>query len=351
MNALAGRIARLIAAQGPLSIAQFMAAVLYDPQAGAYAARDPIGRDFTTAPEISQIFGELLGLWVAQAWHDQGRPAQPLLVELGPGRGTLMADALRAISAAVPEFLDDGEVVLVEANPVLEAIQREKLKRFDVSWQSRFESSDARPLYLLANEFFDCLPIHQFVKTENGWRERMVTVVDGALAFALSPVPADHLIAQGRKDAPIGGVSEIAPAAAALVETIARAIAAHGGAALIVDYGYGAPGYGETLQAVTAGEFAPVLECDGDLSAHVDFAALTAAARAGGAAVYGPMAQGDLLTSLGIGPRAGKLMAANPEAARAIAAAVERLVHPDKMGSLFQALAIARHDAPAPPGF
>jgi NADH dehydrogenase [ubiquinone] 1 alpha subcomplex assembly factor 7 len=350
MNALAGRIARLIAAQGPLTIAQFMTAVLYDPQAGAYAARDPIGRDFITAPEISQIFGELLGLWVVQAWHDQGRPARPLLVELGPGRGTLMADALRAISAAVPAFLDGGEVVLVEANPALEAIQREKLKTFDISWQTRFEAG-GRPLYLIANEFFDCLPIHQFVKTENGWRERMVTVVDGALAFALTPVPADHLIPQDRKDAPIGGVSEIAPAAAALVENIARAIAAQGGAALLVDYGYDAPGYGETLQALAAGEFAPVLECDGDLSAHVDFAALAAAARAGGAAVYGSIGQGNLLTSLGIGPRAGKLMTANPEAARAIASAVERLVHPDKMGTLFKALAIACRDAPAPPGF
>jgi NADH dehydrogenase [ubiquinone] 1 alpha subcomplex assembly factor 7 len=353
MNTAAERIARLIAAEGPLTVAQFMASVLYDPQSGAYAARDPIGRDFITAPEISQIFGELCGLWVGQAWHDQGRPARPMLVELGPGRGTLMADALRAISAALPEFLGDGEVVLVEANPVLEATQREKLKTFaaDISWQTRFEAEGGRPLYLLANEFFDCLPVRQFVKTQDGWRERMVTAKDGALAFALSPLPADHLVPEDRSAAPFGGVYETAPGAPALAQEIARAIAADGGAALIVDYGYGAPGFGETLQALSGGEFAPVLGCEGDLTAHVDFRTLAAAAREGGALAFGPIGQGDFLADLGIGPRAERLMRGNPDQARAIAAAVERLVNPDKMGTLFKAMAIGRVGAPVPPGF
>jgi SAM-dependent MidA family methyltransferase len=275
-----------------------------------------------------------------------------LLVELGPGRGTLMSDALRAITAALPEFLADGDVRLVEASPVLETAQREKLAgTANVSWRARFAAEGGRPLYLIANEFFDCLPIRQFVKTAEGWRERMVTVADGALAFALSPLPADALVPQDRKDAPLGGVYETSTAAAALAQEIARAITAAGGAALIVDYGYDAQGFGETLQAMVRGRFAPVLGCDGDLSAHVDFAALAEAARAGGASAFSPVGQGDFLLSLGIAPRAKRLILANQAEARAIAASVERLVHTDRMGTLFKALAIARQGDPAPPGF
>ncbi|MGA7676740.1 MAG: SAM-dependent methyltransferase [Rhizomicrobium sp.] len=357
MNALAERIAKLIAVEGPLSIAQFMTLCLHDPAGGAYGARDPIGRDFVTAPEISQAFGELCGLWVVQAWHDQGRPDRPRLVELGPGRGTLMADALRAIGAAAPQFLDDGEIVLVETSPVLRAMQKEKLKTFaaDISWCERFDDSLAdRPLFLLANEFFDCLPLRQFVKTERGWCERMVTVADSVLAFALSPMAANPtLIPPTRAEAPIGGVFEFSPASLALTEEIARVVAAQGGGALIVDYGYDAPGFGETLQAVAGHKFAEVLAEPGesDLSAHVDFMALAQAARAGGAAAYGPLSQCNFLADLGIGSRAERLMLANPKEARAIAAAVDRLVNPKEMGALFKALALAPKTAPPPPGF
>ncbi len=356
MNALAARIVELIETEGPLSAAQFMALCLHDPAGGAYGSRDPIGRDFVTAPEISQTFGELCGLWVAQTWHDQGRPDRPRLVELGPGRGTLMADALRAIAAAAPEFLAGGEVVLVESSPVLKAMQREKLKTSaaDISWCERFdESPDNRPLFLLANEFFDCLPVRQFVKTQHGWHERMVAVRDGALAFALAPQPANpSLVPSDRAEAPDGGVYEVAPAALALVEEIGRAVAVQGGA-LIVDYGYDEIGFGETLQAVSGHKFAELLAEPGesDLSAHVDFLALARAARAGGAAAHGPVTQCNFLAELGIGPRAERLMIANPMQARAIAAAVDRLVNPKEMGALFKALALAPKNAPSPPGF
>ena len=356
MNKLAQRIAGLIAAEGPLSVAQFMTLCLHDPSGGTYG-RDPIGRDFITAPEISQTFGELCGLWVVQAWHDQGRPDRPRLVELGPGRGTLMADALRAINAAAPEFLPQAEIVLVETSPAREAMQREKLKTFavDISWQARFDDSLAdRALYLLANEFFDCLPLRQFVKTARGWCERMVTVEGGELIFALAPLPANpSLIPPDRAEAPNGGVYEVASSALALAEEIARIVAEKGGAALIVDYGYGEVGFGETLQAVAGHKFSDVLAEPGesDLSAHVDFPALARAARAGGAAAYGPVTQCNFLADLGIGPRAERLMIANPKEARAIAGAVDRLVNPKEMGALFKALAIAPKTAPKPPGF
>ena len=258
MNTLGQRIAALIAAQGPVSIAEFMTMALHDPQGGYYATRDPFGAagDFITAPEISQMFGEFLGLWCVQVWHDQGRPAHKRLVELGPGRGTLMDDALRAMRVA-PEFLNDLEIVLVEASPTLRDLQRQRLKEWgdQIRWTDRFdESLGDRPLFLLANEFFDALPIRQYVKTVRGWCERMVTAdASGALAFVLSPVPAaDITIPPDRAFAPDGGVYEVSPAGLALTEEIARVITHQGGGALIVDYGYDASGFGETLQAVAA---------------------------------------------------------------------------------------------------
>ena len=360
MNALASRIAEIIAAQGPLSIAQYMSHCLHDPDYGAYASRETIGGrgDFITAPEVSQMYGELCGLWVVQSWHNQDRPAHPLLVELGPGRGTLMHDALRAITAALPEFIADVQIVLVETSPVFEAIQREKLKEMGakISWTKRFgeANADNRPLYLLANEFFDCMPVHQYVKTAQGWCEKMVTLKDGALAFALSPDPVPpSLIPPGRENAPDGGTFEIAPAGLALIEEISRALAAWGGSALIVDYGYDAPGFGETLQAVSAHEFVDVLAKPGasDISAHVDFPALAEAAQNGGAKAYGPAGQGDFLMKLGIEARTERLMIANREKARDIVAAAKRLIGEDEMGRLFKAMALAPATAPVPPGF
>ncbi len=355
MNALGQQIANLIAADGPLSVAQYMNLCQFDPRGGSYSVRQTIGRDFITSPEISQTFGELLGLWVVQTWHNQGRPQGARLCELGPGRGTLMADTLRAITAAAPEFLLDTEVSLVEASPALAAEQREKLKTAgaDIEWYERFdERLTDKPLFLIANEFFDCLPVRQFVKTDRGWCERMVGVKDGKLDFALSPVPST-VAPPDYADAPDGAVYEMAPAAVALTEEIARTVVSHGGGAVIVDYGYGEPGTSETLQAIANGQPVSVLADpgEGDVSAHVDFRALVKAAEGCGAAVYGPITQCNFLADLGIGPRAERLMLANMPQAKEIAAAVDRLVNPAMMGALFKVIAIVSKTTQQPPGF
>jgi SAM-dependent MidA family methyltransferase len=359
MNPLGQRIARLIEAQGPISIAQFMTIALHDPQSGYYATRDPFGArgDFVTAPEISQMFGEMLGLWIAQSWHDQGKP-QARLVELGPGRGTLMRDALRVIRQLMPEFLSQVEIMLVEASATLTAIQKETLANTgaNVRWTAQFDDTLAgKPLFLLANEFFDALPIRQFVKTGLGWCERMVVARDGALDFALSPEAVPNSVVPANRDgAPIGAFYETSPAATAIMQQIAEAIARDGGAALIVDYGYGAEaGFGETLQAIAAHKYANVLEApgDADLSAHVDFAALAQTARETGAVPFGPVAQGEFLEALGIVQRAATLargqLGSHPE----IDGQLERLILPDQMGTLFKALAILPPGARAPAGF
>jgi SAM-dependent MidA family methyltransferase len=357
MTALGSRIASLIASQGPISLPEFMTLALLDPVSGYYATRAPIGTDFITAPEVSQIFGELVGLWLAQCWHDQGKPPRPLLVELGPGRGTLMADALRAMQL-MPEFRDQLEVMLVEASPVLTAQQRKTLARSGATlrWTSDFDSApEDRPLFLVANEFFDALPIRQYVRTERGWNERMVTTdAGGRLAFTLSPVVfPDANVPAGRGEAPPGGFYETSAAGEALVGAIAHRIATHGGAALIIDYGYDTPGFGETLQAVESHSFADVLRDPGavDLSAHVDFTALGHAAVRGGARVCGPIGQGALLGALGIAARAQALASRHPAMRDTLTAQVERLCQSDQMGELFKAIAIVPRTAPTPPGF
>jgi NADH dehydrogenase [ubiquinone] 1 alpha subcomplex assembly factor 7 len=359
MSALGARIARLIAAQGPISIAEYMTLALHDPRDGYYATRDPLGEggDFITAPEVSQMFGELLGLWLAQAWHDQGKPARPRLIELGPGRGTLMRDALRA-TKLMPDFREQLEVVLVELSPVLRRAQEAMLQDcgVPVRWVESFGAVAAdRPGFVIANEFFDALPIRQYVRQGRGWFERMVTAdARSALSFALAPVPLPAMaVPASREDAPEGGVYEVCAAGEALAEQIAQAIAARGGAALIVDYGYDAPGFGETLQAMRRHAFADVLGEPGenDLTAHVDFTALGDAAVRGGASVCGPVEQGDLLLDLGIYPRSDALAARNPDMRDTLTAQIVRLCNPAQMGTLFKALAIVPKTAPTPPGF
>jgi len=358
VNALGERIASLIAAQGPLSIAQFMAMSALDPQYGYYTTRDPlgVGGDFVTAPEISQMFGELAGLWCVQAWFDQGRPPHARLVELGPGTGSLMEDALRAAKLA-PEFREAVEIVMVDANPALVARQKARLANAGVSvtWQAQFDESLCNwPLFLIANEFFDALPIRQFVQTARGWCENMVTLdANQNLALGLSPAPFPLDIPSGRGEATDGAVYETSPASTALAEEIGRAIATRGGGALIVDYGYFGAGFGDTLQAVGEHQFRDVLTQPGeiDLSAHVDFEALAHAAKRGGAVSYGPVTQGELLTGLGILNRMMNLQRQNPGDREEIAVAVDRLINPDQMGTLFKALAILPHGAPTPPGF
>jgi NADH dehydrogenase [ubiquinone] 1 alpha subcomplex assembly factor 7 len=360
VSALAERIAAQIAAQGPMSIAQFMTIALHDPAAGYYATRNPLGADFITAPEVSQMFGELIGLWLAQVWNDQGKPKRPQLVELGPGRGTLLADALRALKL-MPEFHAPLDIVLVEASPVLRKVQAETLRDcgVPVRWVESFgPGRDGRPLFLIANEFFDALPIRQFVKTERGWCERMVALDQrGTLAFALAPIPVT-LAPTARDGAPQGGVYEMSTTGEAIAEEIGHTIARDGGAALIIDYGYDTPGFGETLQAVARHQFADVLSDPGasDLSAHVDFRALAGAAVRGGASVCGPVEQGTFLLSLGLSERAAALSntarsGADLATLDAVPIALDRLINPDQMGRLFKALAIVPKTAPPPPGF
>ncbi|HEY2885352.1 MAG TPA: SAM-dependent methyltransferase [Rhizomicrobium sp.] len=353
MTPLGQRIAALIAAQGPISIAEFMTLALHERDGGYYATRDSLSADFVTAPEVSQMFGELIGLWLAQAWHDQKKPKNPRLVELGPGRGTLMRDALRALKL-MPEFRNALEVVLVEVSPALRKVQAEILADCGVPlrWSESFNAESVRgPIFLIANEFFDALPVRQFIKTERGWCERMVTIGEnGALAFALAPdaLPA-ALIPADRDGAPMGGVYEQSVAGEAILEQIAHVIARDGGAGLIIDYGYDTPGFGETLQAVAGHQFADVLADPGasDLSVHVDFRALAQAARQGGASVFGPVEQGAFLTSIGIVERAEAL---SRNHLQIMTAQLGRLINPDQMGTLFKALAILPKGAPTPAG-
>ena len=353
---LKDRIASLVEAQGPMSIADFMTLALHDPNLGYYAAHDPIGSlgDFITAPEVSQMFGELLGLWIVQAWRDQGSPSLCRLVELGPGRGTLTADALRA-ARLDPAFLSSIEVVLIESSPRLCAAQAETLKDCgkDIRWFERFDGSLVnRPLFVLANEFFDALPIRQYVMTDRGWCERMIGLdAEGNLVFALSPVPVQLVVPSERGRPEIGAVYETCPMGEAIVGQVAQTIAKQGGAALIVDYGYGAnSGFGETLQAVSQHKYANILDTPGDvdLSTHVDFAALARAAARVGAKAHGPVEQGEFLRRLGIIQRAEAL---SHNDLHTVDAELRRLIDPDEMGRLFKAFTILPKTAPKPEGF
>jgi SAM-dependent MidA family methyltransferase len=265
----------MIAAQGPISIAQFMTIALHDAQGGYYANRDPLGADFITAPEMTQAFGELLGLWCAQVWHDQGKPRQVRLVELGPGRGTLMADALRA-AKRMPEFVAAIEVVLVETSPVLMEAQKKTLH--DCGLLPRWVPSVAdiehdRPQFTLANEFLDALPIRQFVRTEKGWSERMVGLdAAGRLTFALTPAAWNFAVPAECGEAAVGAVYEFSAAANALVEDISRGIARNGGAALFIDYGHAGAGFGETLQAVGCNRYQDILAAPGEIDLYAQAA-------------------------------------------------------------------------------
>ena len=436
MTPLGRRLAERIARFGPLTVADYMAAALTDPEAGYYMSGDPFGAsgDFTTAPEVSQMFGELIGLWCADLWQRLGRPNPVWLVELGPGRGTLMADALRA-GRAQPGFLDAIRLALVDVSPALRARQAETLAR--VGWavadekrangkqetrpphpaaakarpeaspslrnplprggegsseaaaspqhpppsrgrvgeggdrRSTQESSATAPLWLdhlgelpngplllVANEFFDALPIRQFERTEAGWRERRVGLSEDGerLAWTLGPSsPAlTALVPEPLRGGEPGTVAEVAPAGLSLAAWLGARLAAEGGAALVIDYGAEQPSGRPTLQAVRRHAAQNVLAEPGaaDLTAHVDFAALAEAATAAGAEAHGPVPQGAFLKALGIETRAAALArGATPEQERAIAAALERLTADSEMGTHFKALALAQPDLDSLPGF
>lgn len=351
MNTELGRlIARRIALAGPISLADFMAEALCHPRLGYYRKALPVGAagDFTTAPEISQMFGELLGAWLAERWLAMGQPANVKLVELGPGRGTLMADAMRA-TRAVPGFHGVVDLHLVEINERLRALQGQVLAAYRPTWHARFDDVPEGPMLLVANEFFDALPVRQFEKTVRGWSERMVGLAgDGTLRLALAPGVSPY--AAALPDAPIGTQAELCEAGLALAASIGRRLQSHGGWALIIDYGHDGA-IGASLQAVRGHRGADVLDRPGetDLSAHVDFAAL---ARATGRPTFGPVAQGDFLHRLGLAERAKALKARASEGQRAsIDAASARLIAPDQMGTLFRVLAVGDDRSAAPAGF
>ena len=350
MSALAALIERRIRAEGPISIADYMAEALLHPEHGYYTTRDPLGArgDFITAPEVSQIFGELLGLWCADAWKKLGRPPQVILAELGPGRGTLMRDALCALRVT-PEFRRALRLHLVERSPALRRAQRAALADAVPRWHDDLAELPEGPLILVANEFLDALPVRQLVRMADGWHERRVGLdAEGALTFTLDPI-----LAAAPGDAPPGSVRELRPAAAALAERLAARLRTQSGFALFIDYGYAESACGDTLQALRAHRPHAVLAEPGeaDLTAHVDFAAFAAAARRAGAKVWGPLPQGALLARLGLAERAAALIAgADPTQITAIESGCRRLVHPLEMGTLFKALALGG-DHPAPAGF
>jgi NADH dehydrogenase [ubiquinone] 1 alpha subcomplex assembly factor 7 len=357
VNALKRKILKLIEAQGPLTVAQYMAIALGDPEHGYYMRRDPLGRDFITAPEVSQIFGELIGFFFMQAWEDRWRPKAFQLVELGPGRGTLMADLMRAAAKVRPEFVHAAQITLVETSPTLRAKQAETLASLPVNWVSRFEDVPADgALFLVANEFFDALPIHQFVKGERGWHELMVISDGDELRFTLTPdtVPPS-VIPESVRKARADAVAEVSPGATGIVRRIASRIAGRtGGVALIVDYGHAQTAAGNTLQAVKKNEYVDVLAEPGeaDITAHVDFGPFADAAHETRARVLGPVSQGAFLEALGIHARANRLKRDNPERTSEIDSAVERLTSPQQMGTLFKVLAIYEgEDQVPPPGF
>ena len=319
------RLRRRIADEGPVSVTDYMA----ESNAYYYATRDPLGAagDFTTAPEISQMFGELIGIWLADLWDRAGRPEGARYVELGPGRGTLAQDALRAMRAAGL----DPPLELVETSPVLRRAQAERLP--PARWHDEVDSLPAAgPLLVVANEFFDALPIRQ----HSSGRELRVGLVEGRFV---------------RDEADV--IEEDSPASLAIVRALAGRLASQGGAALIVDYGHNRPGTGDTLQAVSGHAYADPWEAPGtrDLTAHVDFPALAAAARDAGVRVHGPMPQGDWLETMGIQLRAAALAKAAPERTGEIAAARDRLIAPSQMGRLFKVLALVAPAWPAPAGF
>jgi SAM-dependent MidA family methyltransferase len=310
--------------------------------AAYYASHDPFA-DFTTAPEISQVYGELLGLWAAVTWQAMGAPDPVIFAEAGPGRGTLMADALRAIGRTAPAFGHALRLHLVETSPRLRAIQAARLPA--ATWHARVEDLPPGPLLLLGSEFLDALPIRQFVRRGEGWTERFVR--DGQYVEQGVIFPHD---VEGVAE---GDVFERGDAARALAAHLAARVAREGGAALFLDYGPARSAPGESLQAVRGGRPADPLAGPGsaDLTAHVDFAALADAARAAGAAVHGPLPQGIFLARLGLFQRTGALARGNPARAAELTAAAHRLAEPDQMGRLFKAIAVCHPALPPPTGF
>jgi NADH dehydrogenase [ubiquinone] 1 alpha subcomplex assembly factor 7 len=345
---LAQLIADRIRQEGPMSIADYVGMALGHPEHGYYISQENIigaKGDFTTAPEISQMFGEMIGLWLVDAWLQSGKPENIKLIELGPGKGTLAADVLRTVSAW-PEFKATMTLHLVETSPRLRQKQFEVLKAWQPTWYDRLEEIPVGPCFIISNEFFDALPVHQLEKTAHGWEERRIGwneerqeffFTTAPLSFDVTPLmPGDFL------NAAEGSVFETSPVELSVLEEMCRRIAEYGGAGLIVDYGHVAPGLGDTLQAVSKHKYSNVLENPGlkDLTAHVDFGMFKMVAEQA-VRVHGPVEQGEFLKSLGIIQRAETLCArATKNQRKDIDAALHRLTAPTAMGGLFKVMGL-----------
>lgn len=340
------RLGRLIDTTGPIPLALYMA----ECNAHYYASGDPLGRggDFITAPEISQMFGEMVGLWCADIWLRQGRPGQLAYVELGPGRGTLAADALRTMA----QFGFEPPAYLIDSSPVLQNMQSSRVPQASLLPALDQLRHDG-PMLIIANEFFDALPVRQMVATHSGWREKVVARNQGKFMAMPGIIPVDSAVPPQFQRQPPGTIMEVSPARDAVMQDAAQQIADQGGAMLVVDYGYSGPKTGETFQAVHNHEFADPFAAPGqaDLTAHVDFTTLIEAARAAGVRAYGPVGQGDWLRTLGIEARADALAAQNPKQMATIEIAKARLTGADQMGRLFQVMAAGHPQWPKPEGF
>jgi SAM-dependent MidA family methyltransferase len=348
MSDLKSRIVEAIRFNGPMPVSLYMLMCLHDPREGYYATRPALNVDFTTAPETSQVFGELIGLWSAHEWMAMGRPTPFHLIEFGPGRGAMMADVLRAASS-IPGFADAAKIDLVEASPALRQQQSSRLVAWDITHYDNIDDIPPGPSIILANEFLDCLAIRQFVRDDSGWRERQVGLdADGNLAFGIGP-PADlpdHVI-------PKGDQAEAAPALESFTDAIARRLRDNPGRALLIDYGPDDHSPTDTLRAYRAGQQVSPLSEPGatDLTADVDFLRLRRLFEQQDVGLHGPVTQQAFLNRLGARQRAEALARANPARAEEIAAALEQVMSPDHMGARFKVIAITPQGAPAPPAF
>lgn len=354
------RLVDLIKLKGPISVSDYMADAIGHPHEGYYMSQKAIGAegDFTTAPEISQIFGELIGLWLVEAWRSMGSPESFNLIELGPGRGVLMTDILRA-GRLRPDFIRGACLWLLETSGRLRHEQQKRLRATGVKplWADEFADIPPAPSLIIANEFFDCLPINQYQLTEQGWRERLVGLSPEGdrLAFTLSTTPPHAALElPATADAKTGDIFEISPSAREFAADIASTLSEHGGQALIIDYGHMTSGLGDTFQAVRSHQYWPPLAAPGraDVTAHVDFEALARGAIDHGAAPYGPVTQGQFLENLGLTIRVEMLCKdKTPEEAATIRAGAHRISAPNEMGEIFKVLCLSGPNLPAPAGF
>jgi len=357
---LENKLRDIIKTDGPISVSHLMRIAANDTDYGYYQSRDPFGTlgDFITSPEITQAFGEIIGLWCLTAWQNAGCPDKTILIELGPGRGTLMLDILRTVKKILPKFMESIELHLVESGTTLRQQQRLTLKDYHVTWHDFISTIPQGPSLIIANEFFDVLPIDQYLMTKDGWHERLIThdPKENKLSFITVPV-SKKKISKFRFEiskAETNSIFERNRSAEKFAESIAKRIFSNGIAALLIDYGYVKSGFGDTLQAVKSHQYYDPLTDIGnaDLTAHVDFANLEAIFKKTGVAVHGPVLQRNFLTTLGIEHRTMTLVKkATTEQALLLIKGCQRLIAQNGMGSLFKVMAVTPKNASTPEGF